>query len=174
MRRVLTILALMLAPPAAGLAACGAAWAQDSAAELQAVVVVEGMMDAMGGPAGWEKARYLRFDWVVERDGNRAAHVRHLWDRYQGRYRVEWETRDKKKIVALFNVNGTVHAIDGTCTHRGGPLGEGELDGIVVTCPWHGAQFDVTTGAVLGSPAPQGVTAYKVVVEADTILIEMG
>lgn len=121
MKRVLTILALMLAPPAAGLAACGAAWAQDSPAELQAVVVVEGMMDAMGGPAGWEKARYLRFDWVVERDGTRAAHVRHLWDRWDGRYRVEWETRDKKKIVALFNVNTK----EGKVTVDGKPV-EGE------------------------------------------------
>jgi nitrite reductase (NADH) small subunit len=50
------------------------------------------------------------------------------------------------KQVALFNVGGTFHAIDNTCLHRGGPLGEGELDGAIVTCPWHGWQYDVTTG----------------------------
>ena len=48
--------------------------------------------------------------------------------------------------IALFNVGGTFHAIDNTCLHRGGPLAEGELDGTVVTCPWHGWQYDVTTG----------------------------
>jgi nitrite reductase/ring-hydroxylating ferredoxin subunit len=78
------------------------------------------------------------------------------------------------RAVAVFNVDGTIHAIDGTCTHRGGPLGEGELNGTVVTCPWHGGRFDVTTGAVLGPPPPQGVRAYKVVIEADSIVVEVG
>src|SRR5206468_1919757 len=41
------------------------------------------------------------------------------------------------KTLALFNVDGTYYAIDNSCAHRGGPLGEGELDGCVVTCPWH-------------------------------------
>src|SRR6266576_3100543 len=50
------------------------------------------------------------------------------------------------KQIALFNVGGAFHAIDNTCLHRGGPLGEGELDGMIVTCPWHGWQYDVTTG----------------------------
>lgn len=49
-------------------------------------------------------------------------------------------------IIALFNVDGTVHAMDGICPHAGGPVGTGELNGCVVTCPWHGWQFDVTTG----------------------------
>ena len=75
--------------------------------------------------------------------------------------------------VALFNVNGTIYAIHGTCTHRGGPLGEGELDGSVVTCPWHGAQFDVTTGQVIAPPAPQSVPVYKVVVEGNLIKVEV-
>jgi nitrite reductase (NADH) small subunit len=78
------------------------------------------------------------------------------------------------RAVAVFNVDGTIHAIDGTCTHRGGPLGEGELDGTVVTCPWHGGQFDVTTGAVLGPPPPQGVRKYKVLIEGDSIVVEVG
>jgi nitrite reductase/ring-hydroxylating ferredoxin subunit len=50
------------------------------------------------------------------------------------------------KQIALFNVGGTLHAIDNTCLHRGGPLGEGELEGTIVTCPWHGWQYDVRTG----------------------------
>jgi len=48
--------------------------------------------------------------------------------------------------IALFNVDGTVHAIHNECLHRGGPLAEGELEGHVVTCPWHGWQYDVRTG----------------------------
>ena len=75
--------------------------------------------------------------------------------------------------VAVFNVNGTIYAIHGTCTHRGGPLGEGELDGSVVTCPWQGAQFDVTTGQVVGPPAPQSVPTYTVVVEGNLIKVEV-
>ncbi|HTM54675.1 MAG TPA: Rieske 2Fe-2S domain-containing protein [Pirellulales bacterium] len=50
------------------------------------------------------------------------------------------------RIVAIFNVDGQIHAIDGVCAHQGGPLGEGELVGCTVTCPWHGWQFDVVTG----------------------------
>ena len=50
------------------------------------------------------------------------------------------------RIVALAHVDGRWHAIDGLCPHQGGPLGQGSLCGAVVTCPWHGWQFDVTTG----------------------------
>jgi nitrite reductase (NADH) small subunit len=51
-----------------------------------------------------------------------------------------------ERIVALFNVEGSFYALDGICPHQGGPLGKGSLAGCVVTCPWHGFQFDVTTG----------------------------
>lgn len=50
------------------------------------------------------------------------------------------------RIVALFNVDGKFFALDGICPHQGGPLGQGSLTGCIVTCPWHGFQFDVTTG----------------------------
>ena len=53
------------------------------------------------------------------------------------------------KEVAVFNVDGTFFAIDNVCKHRGGPLGEGELDGDTVTCPWHGWQYNVKTGVCL-------------------------
>ena len=56
------------------------------------------------------------------------------------------------RIVALFNVDGVWHAIDGLCPHQGGPLGKGRLCGEVLTCPWHGWQFDVTTGRHRLSP----------------------
>jgi len=77
------------------------------------------------------------------------------------------------KKIALFNVEGSFHAIDDTCTHRGGPLSEGVLDGDQVTCPWHGATYDVTTGEVLGPPAPKGVARYNVRVESGNIEVEI-
>jgi nitrite reductase/ring-hydroxylating ferredoxin subunit len=77
------------------------------------------------------------------------------------------------RTLALFNVGGAFHAIDDTCPHRGGPLWEGELAGVEVTCPWHGARFDVTTGANLGPPARTGVASYKVQVVGDEIQIDL-
>lgn len=50
------------------------------------------------------------------------------------------------RIVALYNVGGQFYALDGVCPHQGGPLGKGTLNGSIVTCPWHGWQFDVCTG----------------------------
>jgi nitrite reductase (NADH) small subunit len=50
------------------------------------------------------------------------------------------------RIVALANVDGAWHAIDGLCPHQGGPLGRGRVCGAVLTCPWHGWQFDLPTG----------------------------
>jgi nitrite reductase/ring-hydroxylating ferredoxin subunit len=75
--------------------------------------------------------------------------------------------------IALFNVGGSFHAIDNTCTHVGGPLCEGEIDGAEVTCPWHGAIFDVTTGQVLGPPAAQSVTRYNVRVNGSDVEVEV-
>jgi len=77
------------------------------------------------------------------------------------------------KKIALFNVDGTFYAIDETCTHRGGPLSEGMLIGIEVTCPWHGAVFDVRTGSVLRPPAPKDVARYNVRVEGEDIEVEL-
>ena len=77
------------------------------------------------------------------------------------------------KRIALFNIDGTFHAIDDTCTHRGGPLSEGMVEGAQVTCPWHGAVFDITSGAVLGAPAPRDVERHTVRVNGDDIEIEV-
>ncbi len=75
--------------------------------------------------------------------------------------------------IAIFNVDGTFYAMDDTCTHAGGPLSEGELDGTVVTCPWHGATFEVKTGGVLGPPAANGLRSYEVKVEGDDVLVSV-
>jgi nitrite reductase/ring-hydroxylating ferredoxin subunit len=75
--------------------------------------------------------------------------------------------------VALFNVNGVVYAIANTCAQRGGPLSEGEVEETAVTCPWHGASFDLKTGAALGPPATQGVKRYQVTVKGKDILLSV-
>jgi nitrite reductase/ring-hydroxylating ferredoxin subunit len=75
--------------------------------------------------------------------------------------------------IALFNVAGSFHAIDNSCTHVGGPLCEGEIDGQEVTCPWHGAVFDVTTGRALGPPAAEPVSCYTLRVQGSDIEIEI-
>ena len=75
--------------------------------------------------------------------------------------------------IALFNVDGTFYAIADSCTHKGGPLSEGSLEGNTVTCPWHGANFDVCTGKNLTPPAPVEVTSYSVRVAGDDVEIEI-
>ena len=72
--------------------------------------------------------------------------------------------------VAIFNVNGQFHAIHDTCVHAGGPLGDGFLEDNVVTCPWHGWKYDVTTGQSTVVPSAK-VNTYEVKVEGDDIKI---
>ena len=82
------------------------------------------------------------------------------------------EVEHEGRIYALFNVGGTIHAIDGICPHQGGPLADGALEGTMVTCPWHGWQFDVCTGKTpLGPKIKQAV--YDVKVEGDDVLVSV-
>jgi nitrite reductase (NADH) small subunit len=76
------------------------------------------------------------------------------------------------RAVALFNVDGTFYAIDGTCLHRGGPVGEGDLEETTVTCPWHGWQYDVTTGRNLMDP-DIGLTKHEVKVEDGVVMVAL-
>lgn len=75
------------------------------------------------------------------------------------------------KTVALANVGGTIYAIDNVCLHRGGPLGGGVMNGKVVTCPWHGWEYDVTTGKVVQNPAV-GVSCYKLEIRGEDIFVD--
>ena len=75
--------------------------------------------------------------------------------------------------IALFNVDGALYAIDNTCTHVGGSLGEGDLIDDTVSCPLHGAQFNVKTGEVLSPPAGSGVRSYTVKVEGNDVFVEL-
>jgi nitrite reductase/ring-hydroxylating ferredoxin subunit len=73
--------------------------------------------------------------------------------------------------IAVANVAGSFHAFGNTCTHRQCFLALGELEGTVVTCPCHGSQFDVTTGAVLRGPAVEPVRSYTTRVEDDALQV---
>ena len=79
----------------------------------------------------------------------------------------------KGRSIALFNVDGQFFALDNTCTHKGGPLAEGEISGHEVTSPWHGARFAVRTGEVVGPPAQRAVVRYGVRVTGTDVEVEL-
>lgn len=79
------------------------------------------------------------------------------------------EVRDR--LICLANVDGEIYAVDDDCTHIGGPLDQGELEGRVLTCPLHLARFDVCTGKVLRGPAREDLLTYGVRVEGEDILV---
>jgi 3-phenylpropionate/trans-cinnamate dioxygenase ferredoxin subunit len=73
--------------------------------------------------------------------------------------------------IAVFNVGGTYYAIDDVCTHDGGPLAEGSLEGPEIRCPRHGARFDVRTGRALCLPAVEPVAVHAVEIRGDDIYV---
>jgi nitrite reductase/ring-hydroxylating ferredoxin subunit len=80
---------------------------------------------------------------------------------------------DGKEIVVA-NVNGKYFACDDTCTHAGASLSEGTIDGTTMTCGWHGAQFDCTTGNLAKFPAKiNGLKSYDVSIESEDVFIEI-
>jgi nitrite reductase/ring-hydroxylating ferredoxin subunit len=74
--------------------------------------------------------------------------------------------------VAVANANGVLYAFDNTCTHMGCSLANGKLNETTVTCPCHGSQFNVTSGAVVRGPAARPVRSHAVQVEREDILVE--
>ena len=77
------------------------------------------------------------------------------------------------QLVALFNVDGTIYAIDELCPHQGAPLSEGLFVGCVAICPWHGAEFDVANGKLLSRPGVRDVNANQVAIKGDDVGIEL-
>jgi nitrite reductase/ring-hydroxylating ferredoxin subunit len=77
------------------------------------------------------------------------------------------------RSVAVFHAAGAYYAIDNACAHRGGPLGEGDLEGTVVTCPWHAWRWDVRTGQHVNNPAVK-VACYPVTVENGAVFVDLG
>ena len=76
------------------------------------------------------------------------------------------------KTIALFNVGGTIYALANTSLHRGGPLGEGILEGSVVTCPWHMWEYNVCTGEKIDSPDIK-VASYPVQVDGNDVKVAL-
>jgi glycine betaine catabolism B len=74
--------------------------------------------------------------------------------------------------VCLANVEGKYYAIGNVCTHLGGPLAEGKLEGYEVQCPWHGSRFDIRTGIVAKPPAARSEPTYEIKLEDDNILVK--
>lgn len=77
-----------------------------------------------------------------------------------------------ERVVALFNVEGTIYALDGICRHAGGPIGKGTLQGDVVTCPWHGWQYHVKSGQHCLTPRIQQ-ERFEVIVRGDDVYVLM-
>lgn len=76
------------------------------------------------------------------------------------------------ETVCITNIDGNFYAIGNTCTHEGGPLADGTLEGFEVECPWHGSKFDVRTGEVRNPPAEQPEPTYEVKVNGSDIMIK--
>jgi nitrite reductase (NADH) small subunit len=74
--------------------------------------------------------------------------------------------------IALFNSGGNFYAISNTCVHQGGPLGEGDVYGTCVVCPWHGWEYDFTTGQSVDDPLTK-VPCFSVKLDGDDILVEV-
>jgi nitrite reductase (NADH) small subunit len=83
----------------------------------------------------------------------------------------EFQVADR--AVAIANVGGKFFAINSICLHQGGPLGEGDLEGSEVTCPWHGWQYNVTTGRLVQQP-DIGVECYPVEQRGDEVFVDLG
>jgi 3-phenylpropionate/trans-cinnamate dioxygenase ferredoxin subunit len=76
-------------------------------------------------------------------------------------------------LVVLFHVGGKFSCIDDVCTHDGGPLGDGPLDGCQIVCPRHGARFDIRTGKALTMPATVDVRVHEVMVENGDVFVRL-
>jgi nitrite reductase/ring-hydroxylating ferredoxin subunit len=74
--------------------------------------------------------------------------------------------------ICIVNVNGNYYAIGNICTHEGGPLADGMLEGYEVECPWHGSKFDVRTGEVTNPPADMPEPSYEVNIDGNNILVK--
>jgi nitrite reductase/ring-hydroxylating ferredoxin subunit len=72
--------------------------------------------------------------------------------------------------VCIINIEGNFYAIGNVCTHMGGPLNEGTLEGFEVECPWHGSKFDVRTGEPTKPPARQAVSSYEVKIQHNILV----
>ncbi len=78
------------------------------------------------------------------------------------------------RLVVLFLVDGNLTCLDDLCTHDGGPLGDGTLEGHTIACPRHGAKFDIRSGAALSMPATEGTIVHQVKIEGEEVYVKLG
>ena len=78
----------------------------------------------------------------------------------------------RRLLAGLFNLNGEYHALDNVCLHRGGPLSDGAITGCIVTCPWHGWQYDLTSGTLVQDPTV-GVRRHETRIVGDEIQVRL-
>lgn len=88
----------------------------------------------------------------------------------EGKAKV-FEIKDKR--IAIFKVDGHLYAMDAVCSHKGGPLEEGDISGKIVTCPWHGAKFDIQSGKVVGLPAKQDLSVHRITIQGNDVFVEL-
>lgn len=77
-----------------------------------------------------------------------------------------------ERVLCVANVRGAIHAMDNVCLHRGGPLGQGTVEGNEIVCPWHGWQFDTTTGEATHNPTAK-VAVYPIKIEGGDVMVEI-
>lgn len=136
----------------------------------------------------WNEAEAAGFDLVASR-GALAAHLqKKLTDWSPGQQRVQVcdmaelagrlgvvarlsESASGLGPVAVYHFSGRVYAADDVCPHAGARLSEGALEGTVITCPWHGSQFDVCTGERLRGPADSPIQTHRVAVEGGRVYV---
>jgi len=121
-------------------------------------------LDSLGGASIAEMAR------VSERDAEGFTAVARLGELSPGKSKRVYNGAD---AIALFNVDGTLHAVSDRCTHGRASLSEGSVDkdGCTLNCPWHGGKFNIATGEPAGGPVRVAIKTYRVKVEGDQILV---
>jgi 3-phenylpropionate/trans-cinnamate dioxygenase ferredoxin subunit len=77
------------------------------------------------------------------------------------------------RFIVVFHIDGAFYALDDCCTHDGGPLGEGRLEGFNIICPRHGARFDVRSGRALTMPAVSAAASHQVKVDGGDVLVKL-
>src|SRR6478672_10264448 len=102
---------------------------------------------------------------VLSEDFVKVADTKDIQPSHMKEVEVEGEN------ICVVNIEGKYHAIGSICTHEGGPLADGTLEGYEVECPWHGSKFDVRTGEVTSPPASEPEPAYEVKLEGSNILV---
>ncbi|MCC6124204.1 MAG: non-heme iron oxygenase ferredoxin subunit [Pirellulales bacterium] len=79
----------------------------------------------------------------------------------------------EERFIVVFHLDGEWHALDDRCTHDGGPLGQGWIEGFQIICPRHGARFDIRTGQALTMPAVRATAAHEVKIDGDRVFVKL-